>query len=103
MYKLIFYVPESDLEPVKQAIFAAGAGSIGAYEHCCWQTKGQGQFRPLAGSDPAIGQHDTLTKVEEYLVEIVCPTEKITAIIAALKQAHSYETPAYQVWEILDL
>ncbi len=53
MYKICFYVPESHLEKVKEALFATGAGRIGDYDHCCWQTRGTGQFRPLA-SRPAI-------------------------------------------------
>ena len=56
MYTLCFYVPESALEQVKAAVFAAGAGRIGNYDQCCWQVAGQGQFRPLAGSNPAIGR-----------------------------------------------
>ncbi len=63
MYTLCFYVPESTLEDVKSAVFAAGAGRIGNYEQCCWQVEGQGQFRPLAGSDPAIGEQGELETV----------------------------------------
>ncbi len=56
MYKLCYYVPESHLEVTKQAIFDAGAGRVGNYDCCCWQVRGQGQFRPLPGSQPFIGQ-----------------------------------------------
>ncbi len=56
MYSVVFYVPESHLEAVKTAVFAAGAGSIGDYQNCCWQVLGQGQFQPQAGSQPFIGQ-----------------------------------------------
>ena len=55
MYKLCFYVPESHLEEVKEAVFAAGAGKMGDYDACAWQTAGQGQFRPGEGADPHIG------------------------------------------------
>ena len=55
MYKLCFFVPDSALERVKEALFAAGAGRIGDYDRCCWQTLGTGQFRPLAGAEPHIG------------------------------------------------
>lgn len=97
MYKICFYVPTSHLEPVKQALFDAGAGRIGDYEHCAWQVLGQGQFRPLIGSDPFLGKQDVLEQVPEYRVEMVCETALIETVVAALKQAHPYEEPAYDV------
>jgi len=97
MFKLCFYVPESHLEEVKQAVFEAGGGRIGDYEHCAWQVLGQGQFRPLAGSQPFIGSQDTLESVAEYRVELVCSKESIEAAVAALRQAHPYEEPALDV------
>ena len=97
MYKITFYVPESHLELVKTALFAAGAGRVGHYEACAWQVKGQGQFRPLAGSKPFIGSHDELETLEEYKVELLCADAAMAAAIAALKQAHPYEEPAYDV------
>lgn len=100
MYKLAFFVPKTNIEQVKEAVFAAGAGRIGNYEACCWQTLGQGQFRPLAGATPHIGQHNTLEQVEEYRVEMVCEDEHIHAAIAALKQAHPYEEPAFEAWRL---
>ena len=102
MYKLCFFVPESHLEPVKQAVFAAGGGRIGDYEHCCWQVLGQGQFRPGQGADPFIGTTGELETVAEYRVELVCADELIAAAVAALKQAHPYEEPAYDVWRLAD-
>jgi hypothetical protein len=103
MYKLCFYVPLEHLESVKQAVFAAGAGRIGNYDHCCWQVEGEGQFRPLDGSQPAIGQHYQLEKVRECRVEMVCDESHIHAAVAALKQAHPYEEPAYDVIAVLNL
>ena len=103
MFKLSFYVPASHLEAVKDAVFNAGAGRIGDYEHCCWQTLGEGQFRPLSGSQPFIGTTGEVEKVEEYKVEMVCQRVVITEIIQALKSAHPYEEPAYDVMELLDL
>ena len=99
MLLLAFYVPESDLEKVKTALFAAGAGRIGNYDQCCWQTLGTGQFRPLAGSDPTIGSPGAFQRVDEWKVEMVCARGCITAAVAALKASHSYETPAFQVTE----
>lgn len=102
MYKMAFFVPVSHLEPVKAAVFAAGAGRIGNYAECCWQTEGTGQFRPLAGSDPFIGRCGETERVVEYRVELVCDDQLIGAAVAALKQAHPYEEPAYDVWRLAD-
>ena len=67
MHTLTVYIPETHLEQVKDAIFAAGAGRYAAYDRCCWQTPGQGQFRPLEGSNPAIGTHGTaLSTIVNY-------------------------------------
>lgn len=97
-YRLEFYVPLDHLETVKQAIFTAGAGKIGNYDCCSWETAGTGQFRPLAGSHPFIGQQNQIEQVTEYKVETVCNRELITQVIKALKEAHPYETPAIQYW-----
>lgn len=97
MYMLYFHVPETHVEQVKNAIFAAGAGIIGNYSHCSWQVLGQGQFKPLAGSNAFIGEVNQLETVAEYKVETVCATNCISAVITALKKAHPYETPSYQI------
>ena len=100
MFKISVFIPENDAEGVKQAMFEAGAGKIGAYDCCCWQTLGQGQFRPLAGSSPAIGQQGQIETVAELKIEMVCPVEHIKDVIAALKHSHPYEEPAYDVWKL---
>ena len=102
MYKLVFFVPESHLETVKSAVFSAGAGRLGDYEACAWQTLGQGQFRPLPGSNPFIGSDNQLELVSEYRVEMVCADEAIRAAVAALRKAHPYEEPAFDVWRLED-
>lgn len=100
MYQLSFYVPAAHVDAVKQAVFDAGAGRIGAYDSCCWQVLGQGQFRPLPGSNPHIGGIGQLELVDEFKVEMVCDDDKVAAAVAALKRAHPYEEPAYQVWKL---
>ena len=102
MYKLCFYVPEEYLEPVKQAVFEAGAGRIGDYDQCAWQCPGQGQFRGLSGSDPFIGRPGEVETVAEYKVEMVCEDQRIEAAVAALRRAHPYEEPAFDVWKLAD-
>lgn len=94
-YQLQFYVPESHLEEVKQALFSMGAGRQGEYDMACWQTLGQGQFRPLSGANPTIGESDQLTFVPEYKVEMLCANHLINQAITVLKQTHPYEEPAY--------
>lgn len=103
MLKLTFYVPDSHLAAVKTAVFAASAGQIGDYAQCCWQVLGQGQFCPKQGAQPFLGQINQLETVAEWRVEMVLATEHLTAVIAALKQAHPYETPAYDVVQLLDV
>lgn len=101
MYQLIFYVPLSHLESVKSALFKAGAGKIGDYDCCAWQTSGSGQFRPLSGSKPFIGSINQVESLEEYKVEMVCEAEKIKQAVQALIAAHPYQTPAYSVLQML--
>jgi hypothetical protein len=100
MKKLVFFVPESHKEKVKQAIFSAGAGRYDGYDSCSWETIGTGQFRPLSGSKPYIGQHDQIETVPEYRVETICDEKLIKPVLQALLDAHPYETPAYEVWSI---
>lgn len=103
MYHIAFYVPESHAEPVKESMFLAGAGKIGAYQRCAFETAGTGQFEPLKGSNPFIGQIKVLEKVKELKVEMVCEEEYLVKSIEALKRSHPYETPAYYVIKILEL
>uniref|UniRef100_A0A7C1WQM5 NGG1p interacting factor NIF3 n=1 Tax=Pseudomonas graminis TaxID=158627 RepID=A0A7C1WQM5_9PSED len=103
MYKLAFFVPPSHVEQVKNALFAAGAGRIGAYDCCSWQVLGHGQFRPLDGSQPFIGQAGKVEQVQEWKVELVVSDELIRQAVAALKDSHPYEVPAYDVWKLEDI
>jgi hypothetical protein len=95
MYKLCFYVPESHVEQVKNAVFLVGGGRVGVYDRCCWQVLGEGEFRPLQGSVPFLGQQGESEKVCEYKVELVCEAECIGAAVIALLDAHPYEQPAW--------
>lgn len=103
MYKLVFFVPPEHLEEVKTAVFAAGAGRIGDYSDCCWQVLGEGQFKPLPGSEPYIGSQGEVAKVSEYRVEMVCDNALVGAVVKALLDAHPYEEPAYDVWRLVDV
>lgn len=103
MHKITFYVPESHLEIVKKAMFNKGAGKIGHYCQCAWQTKGIGQFKALSGSQPHVGKIDEIEIVEEYLVEMVCEDNYLNDVLTELIKSHPYETPAYSVWEVKQL
>ena len=102
MYKLIFYVPKNSCEKVKEAIFKTGAGSIGNYSHCSWETLGVGQFLPLEGANPTRGKIGQCEKVAELRVEILCEDENIKEAVKALKSVHPYEEPAYEVISVLN-
>ena len=103
MFKICVYVPEKSVETVKQALFEAGAGRIGNYDSCCWQTEGTGQFRPLAGSNPAIGSQGEVEFVREVKVELVCADNLVKGAIRALKGSHPYEEPAFDVWQLAEV
>ena len=103
MVKIAFFVPEDHKEVVKAAMFLAGAGSIGNYDQCSWETEGKGQFRALDGADPFVGTVGEIERVKEFKVEMVCSDSVVTSVVEALKQAHPYEEPAYDVVLLLDV
>jgi len=96
--KLIVFVPPEALDEVREALFAAGAGRIGEYTRCSWYTEGTGTF--LAGHDanPALGERGREERVSELRLEMVYPDERHDAVIAALRRAHPYEEPAFDVY-----
>jgi hypothetical protein len=99
MYQLSFYVPQSHLEIVKDAIFKAGAGKLGGYDLCCWQTLGTGQYRAGENQNPFLGEIGILHKEKEWKVECVVENSFIEDVVKALCNAHPYEVPAYFVVE----
>lgn len=97
MVRIIVYIPESFCEIVKEAMFDAGAGRYNDYEHCAWQTLGQGQFKPLKGSQPFIGSTNSVEHVSEYKVEMIADDSCLKDIVHAVKTTHPYEEPAMQI------
>lgn len=95
MYQLYFYVPIDYLEQVKRAVFDAGAGNIGPYEECCFEITGQGQYRPVKGSEAFSGEVGELSKVSEVKVEVVCDEACKDKVQQALLNVHPYEQVAY--------
>lgn len=95
--KLIVYVPTSHAEIVKDALFKAGAGSIGNYDECSFSTVGTGTFRPLEGSHPQIGNRDERSAVEEVKLEIIVTDHQISSVLKAMRESHIYEEVAYDL------
>lgn len=100
--KLVVFVPQDALEAVRDALFAAGAGRIGDYERCCWYTEGTGTFLPREGADPAIGEVGAEQRVPELRLETVYPDDAHEAVLAALRGAHPYEEPAFDVVSLIE-
>ena len=99
--KLVVFVPRNSLNDVREALFAAGAGRIGDYEHCSWYTDGTGTFLPGPGANPSVGKPGQEQLVEEYRLETVFPEEAQDAVVAALRGAHPYEEPAFDIYALL--
>ncbi|AWT55187.1 Nif3-like dinuclear metal center hexameric protein [Mycolicibacterium smegmatis] len=95
--KWVVFVPAADADAVREALFAAGAGRIGDYSHCSWSVAGTGQFLPHDGASPAIGEVGTVEKVSEDRVEVIAPARLRAKILAAMRAAHPYEEPAFDI------
>ena len=99
--KLVVFVPREALDDVREALFAAGAGRIGEYERCSWYTEGTGTFLGGEGTKPDVGRAGREERVAELRLETVFPAEKQDDVVAALRSAHPYEEPAFDVYELL--
>ena len=95
------FVPREALDTVRAALFEAGAGRIGDYERCSWYTEGTGTFLGGEGTSPNVGQAGREERVAELRLETVFPTERQGEVIAALRRAHPYEEPSYDIFELL--
>jgi hypothetical protein len=96
--KLVVFVPAQALDAVRDALFDAGAGRIGDYERCSWYAEGTGTFRALPGANPTVGEVGEEERVSELRLETVFPEEQQDEIVAALRRAHPYEEPAFDVY-----
>lgn len=95
--KWVVFVPHDHAGAVGEAIFAAGGGQIGDYSHCSWSVTGTGQFLPHDGATPAIGTVGTVERVAEDRVEVIAPARLRGRILAAMRAAHPYEEPAFDI------
>ena len=100
--KLVWFVPADALDATRDAVFEAGAGRIGDYERCSWYTAGTGTFLGGEGTAPTVGESGREEHVPELRVETVVPGDCIDDVVAALRAAHPYEEPAYDVYPLLD-
>ncbi len=103
LIKLVVFVPHSHLEKVRKAICSAGAGKIGGkYDNCTFYTFGTGTFRPLKGARPYLGRCGKLEKVSEARLETIVLKKDLKKVVTAMKKAHPYEEPAFDVYPLLN-
>jgi dinuclear metal center YbgI/SA1388 family protein len=98
--KIVVFVPDKDLAKVSDALFAAGAGQIGQYRECSFRLAGTGTFFGTESTNPTIGEKGRREDVSEWRLEVVCPERRVDQVIAAMRTAHSYEEPAYDVYSL---
>ncbi|WP_284140419.1 MULTISPECIES: Nif3-like dinuclear metal center hexameric protein [unclassified Virgibacillus] len=98
LYKLAVFVPKTHVDSVMDALSESGAGHIGNYSHCVFQTEGEGSFKPLEGTSPFIGKENQLEKVNEIKLETIVPEENVSRAVAAMLEAHPYEEVAYDIY-----
>src|SRR5688572_3255871 len=99
-YKLVTFVPEKDLQDVSDALFAAGAGRIGDYAMCSFRTPGTGTFFGKEGTNPTVGRAGRLEEASEVRLETVMPIARLADVLAALREAHPYEEPAFNLVQL---
>ena len=99
--KLVVFVPREALADVREALFEAGAGRIGDYTRCSWYTEGTGTFLGGEGTDPNVGQAGREQRVAELRLETVFPEELQAEVVEALRRAHPYEEPAFDIYALL--
>src|SRR5262249_14856041 len=98
--KVVVFVPDKDLGRVSDALFAAGAGQIGQYSECSFRLAGTGTFFGSDATNPTVGQKGRRADVSEWRLEAVCPEYRVEQAAAAMRRAHSYEEPAYDVYPL---
>lgn len=96
--KWVIFVPPAAAEGLRAALFAAGAGEIGNYAQCSWSVTGTGQFLPEPGAHPTLGNVGEIERVAEDRVEVIAPPSRRAAVLAALRAAHPFEEPAFDVF-----
>lgn len=98
--KIVVTVPLTHADQVRQAIGAAGGGTLGKYSFCSFSVRGIGRFRPEEGAEPHVGTVGKLEEVEEERIEVTCDRPLVDDVIAAIKKAHPYEEVALDVYRL---
>jgi dinuclear metal center YbgI/SA1388 family protein len=98
--KIVVFVPDADLARVSDAMFSAGAGHIGEYSQCSFRLAGTGTFFGSEAAQPTVGQKGRREVVSEWRLEVLCPQYRREQVIAAMRRAHSYEEPAFDVYPL---
>src|ERR1700739_3433206 len=98
--KWVIFVPPDNAEAVRAAVFAAGAGHIGDYSGCSWSVTGTRQVLPGDGASPAIGSVGAVEQVVEDRVEVIAPARARRAVLSAMRAAHPYEEPAFDIFAL---
>lgn len=99
-YKLVTFVPVGYEGRVRDALFAAGAGRIGRYTECAFTGRGEGTFAPDDAARPFVGRPNQPERIAENRLEVVLEARHLEAAQRALKAAHPYEEPAYDVYRL---
>ncbi len=102
-YKVVVTVPVNEADALREAIGSAGGGKVGNYTYCSFSVKGTGRFLPIDGAKPAIGQIGQPEEVSEERIEITCDDASVKSVVDAIREAHSYEEPAIDIYELKEL
>ena len=100
LYKLVVFVPQDALSALDHALFEQGVGTIGNYSECHFRTEGIGTFMPNELANPTIGTSHFREEVKEFRVEYLVPKSVIGKALSAMKDAHSYEEVAHEIYPI---
>jgi len=99
-FKLVTFVPAESVDAVRAAMSGAGAGRIGNYESCSFKAGGEGTFKGGASSSPAIGRAGRFERVSEERLEVPLGRGRLHEVVSALRSAHPYEEPAFDVYPL---
>ncbi|MCR1897879.1 Nif3-like dinuclear metal center hexameric protein [Irregularibacter muris] len=100
LYKIVVFVPKGHEEQIRDVLSNKGAGWIGNYSHCTFQTPGTGTFKPLEGTNPFIGNIGKIEYTQEYRLETIVPQSDLSKVIKAMIKAHPYEEVAYDIYPL---
>lgn len=100
--KIVTFVPTKNADAMRRALGEAGAGSLGDYRYCSFSFKGIGRFTPEQGANPHIGEIGQEQSTDEERIEVICERSKAKAVVQALRSAHPYEEPAFDIIALID-